>query len=61
MDNQSVKDLRVGLGWSQYELADYLGVKQPTVARIELGQEVPGPIKRLLYILKAQENLPQAA
>ncbi|KZK82998.1 helix-turn-helix protein [Pseudovibrio sp. Ad13] len=61
MDNQSVKELRKTLGWSQTELADFLGVKQPTVNRFEQGQEIPDPSKRLLYLLKAQSQMSLAA
>ncbi|WP_063292054.1 helix-turn-helix domain-containing protein [Pseudovibrio sp. Ad5] len=61
MDNQSVKELRTELGWSQSDLADFLGVKQPTVNRFEQGQEIPEPSKRLLYLLKAQCQIPLAA
>lgn len=32
-----VRDLRIALGWSQAELADRVGVGQPTVAKIEGG------------------------
>lgn len=51
MTNDEVRQIRESLGWSQKRLADYLGVSQPTVFRIENDQPVPGPIARLLSML----------
>lgn len=35
-------------------MADYLGVSQPTVTRLEAGQPESGPISRLLDLLEAE-------
>ncbi|MCX5516202.1 helix-turn-helix domain-containing protein [Kaistia algarum] len=48
MTNDEVRQIRERLGWSQKRLAEFLGVSQPTVFRIENDQPVPGPIERLL-------------
>jgi len=46
--------LRLAKGWSQLRLAEYLGVKQATVSRLENGQEESGPVSRLLDLLEAE-------
>ncbi|ORE90669.1 hypothetical protein ATO13_22156 [Stappia sp. 22II-S9-Z10] len=48
MTGEDVKALRTRLGWSQKQLAEYLGVRQPTVFRIENGQNPSGPVAKLL-------------
>jgi transcriptional regulator with XRE-family HTH domain len=48
------KSLRDRLNWSQQKLADYLGVAQSAVARLEGGQKESGPVHKLLDILEAQ-------
>jgi transcriptional regulator with XRE-family HTH domain len=42
------KDLRERLAWTQAQLADYLGLSQPAVARCEAGYAESGPVARLL-------------
>jgi transcriptional regulator with XRE-family HTH domain len=42
------KDIRDRLAWSQAQLADYLGLSQPAVARWEAGHPESGPGARLL-------------
>lgn len=54
-----IKALRERHGWSQYDLADEMGVRQPTISRWESGSEEPaGPSRKLLDILF--ETLPLA-
>lgn len=52
MTSEDVKALRRALGWSQKQLAEYLGVRQPTVFRIERGQGPSGPVRKLLEQLR---------
>lgn len=47
------KALREARGWSQGEMAEYLGCDQSTVSRIERGAPLSGPISRLLKALQA--------
>lgn len=46
--------LRLAKGWAQPQLADYLGVTQATVSRLENGQDESGPVSRLLDLLAAE-------
>lgn len=47
-----IKDLRTRRGWSQYDLAAEVGVKQPSVSRWEAGIETPsGPSLKMLELL----------
>jgi transcriptional regulator with XRE-family HTH domain len=46
--------LRLARDWKQHQMADYLGVSQPTVTRLEAGQPESGPVSRLLDILERQ-------
>ena len=55
MSKLDVTALRKRMNWSQGMLADYLGVTQPTVARIESGQEPSGPVLKLLELLDAPD------
>ena len=43
--------IRLALGCSQPEMAQHLGVTQPTISRLEAGKDEPGPIVRLLNLL----------
>ncbi|WP_068318957.1 helix-turn-helix domain-containing protein [Polycladidibacter hongkongensis] len=61
MDSNQVKNLRERLGWSQSDMAMFLGVKQPTVFRMEQGSTISGPTLRLLCLLQAQVELTHAA
>ncbi|MER8941319.1 helix-turn-helix transcriptional regulator [Mesorhizobium sp. M0174] len=53
--NQSfeVKALRERIGWTQEQLAQYLGVDRSSISRMENGQTLSGPVLRLLVILAA--------
>lgn len=46
--------LRLAKTWTQPQLADYLGVRQATVSRLENGQDESGPVSRLLDLLEAE-------
>lgn len=53
-----VKPLREQFGWTQRDLAEYLDVSQPLIARWESGTLTPsGPAAILLSQLQARENL----
>lgn len=45
------RSLRTRLGWSQKDVAEYIGCDQATVSRIENGQEPSGPIGRMFEVL----------
>lgn len=47
-----IKNARKRLGWTQHDLASYLGVTQPAVSRIENGGGYNGAIGKLLDALK---------
>lgn len=42
------KTIRDQLDWSQAQLAEFLGLSQPAVARCEAGHPESGPVSRLL-------------
>ncbi len=47
-----LKRLRASRGWSQKQMADYLGCDQSTISRIEEGKLDPrGPLSKLIGIL----------
>lgn len=49
---ETMKELRRRACWNQYDLADWLGVQQTTVSRIESGEVTfPGPVGRALELL----------
>lgn len=53
MTPNQIKTLREKLGWTQRQLAEYLGISVPSVSRIEAAsQPVSGPVQRLLAQLK---------
>jgi transcriptional regulator with XRE-family HTH domain len=54
MEKIDIKALRGRLGWSQQQLADYLGLDRSSVSRMEKDQEPKGPTRRLLQALAAQ-------
>jgi DNA-binding transcriptional regulator YiaG len=57
---EKVKPLRDRLGWTQQDLAEYLDVSRPLVARWETGSLIPnGPVAILLSQLQAKEDLPE--
>lgn len=66
--------LRFRRGWTQRDLADAIGVKQPHIARLESGQNDPSlatmrrlaaalgvPVEEIVRELQSQENVPQEA
>lgn len=53
MTGEDIRNLRAEKKWSQKEMAEYLGVEQATVSRLERGEWPPsGPILRLLGLLR---------
>jgi len=55
---EKVKPLRERFGWTQHQLAEYLDVSRPLVARWETGNLTPnGPAAILLSQLQAREDL----
>jgi len=44
----NASQLRARVGWSQRDLASYLGCSQAMVCRIENGADPNGPVSRLL-------------
>lgn len=54
-----VASLRKARGWSQVQMADFLGVNQSTVSRMENGEAPSGPVLRLLAML-AEGNVEPA-
>ena len=46
-----VRALRRRHGWTQEQMADYLGLDRSSVSRIENGGEISGPVSRLLTML----------
>ncbi|RWF66874.1 DNA-binding transcriptional regulator [Mesorhizobium sp.] len=48
-----VKALRDRIGWTQEQVATYLGVNRSVISRLEAGQPISGPVRRLLAILSA--------
>lgn len=55
------KKVRDDQGWTQAQMADYLGCDQATVSRIERGGPISGPIDRLLRQLVEQREKATAA
>ena len=53
--------LRLAKGWTQPQLAEFLGVRQATISRLENGQAESGPVSRLLDLLETQISLPLPA
>lgn len=49
-----VREKRKALGLSQQELAEMVGVKQPTIARIENGQNISGLMQFALRVIFEQ-------
>lgn len=63
MTGEEIRQLREALQWSQRQLADFLGIEQATVSRLEAGLWLAsGPVQKLLEGLRAQaaERLMQA-
>lgn len=53
-DEFDIRALRERIGWTQEQLAEFLGLDRSTVSRIENGQPVSGPVRRLLDSLAAK-------
>jgi DNA-binding XRE family transcriptional regulator len=52
-----IQSLRTMLGWTQNQMAEFLGVDRSSVSRMEGGQPIRGPIRRLLETLPARSAL----
>lgn len=48
-----IEDLRIRLGWTQPQMARYLGQSQANVSRMKSGQKESGSVSRLLDLLEA--------
>jgi putative transcriptional regulator len=60
--NVDVEALRRARGWSQAQLAKFLGIDQSTVSRIETGTMDPsGPVRRLIDMLASGSVESEAA
>lgn len=58
MTGDQIRQMREDREWSQERLAEYLGVKQATVSRLEKGRWVPsGPVLKLLHQLEGQPTV----
>lgn len=53
-----VKSLRRARGWSQEEMADYLGLNRSSVSRLEAGRTQTGPVRKLLAELAEKPAAP---
>lgn len=53
-ENLDPKLLRCSRGWTQEQMADYLGLDRSSVSRIENGAEISGPVRRLLEMLQSE-------
>jgi DNA-binding transcriptional regulator YiaG len=52
MENEiDIKALRLEINWKQDKLARFLGVDRSSIAHMENGRPIRGPVKRLLLIL----------
>lgn len=52
MENElDIKALRQSINWKQDRLARFLGVDRSSVAHMENGRPISGPVKRLLETL----------
>jgi transcriptional regulator with XRE-family HTH domain len=56
-----IRALRKRRGWTQEQLAEYLGLDRSSVSRIENGGEISGPVGRLLTILEAEAPAEQVS
>jgi transcriptional regulator with XRE-family HTH domain len=56
MDRIDVRAMRRRHGWTQQEMAEYLGVDRSTVSRLEAGQTPTGSTEKLLTALEAPEG-----
>lgn len=49
-----IRALRARLGWTQDQMAEYLGLDRSSVSRMESGQPIKGPTLRLLQALESK-------
>lgn len=56
-----IEDIRIKLGWTQPQMAEYLGQSQANVSRIKSGQKESGSVRRLLDLLEARVAAEAAA
>jgi DNA-binding XRE family transcriptional regulator len=64
MTNEThMRRIRSKLGWTQAEMAEYLGINRSNVSRIENGASASGPVRKLLadLDLKSREAAPEAS
>lgn len=59
MDGTFLKGVRKKRGWSQVQMADYLGCSQGRISKFELGEKIGKPYQKLLLNLVLQP--PQAS
>lgn len=48
IDGEHLKEMRKSRGWSQTQLAEYLGVSQARISKFELGAKIGKPYQKLL-------------
>lgn len=51
IDGALLRTLRKNRGWSQHQMADYLGCSQGRVSKFETGAEIGKPYRKLLLSL----------
>lgn len=62
MNGKKIKKIRDGLGWSQRQLGEYLGIEQATVSRLERDEwSVSGPVQKLIENLASRPRSGEAA
>ena len=54
LSGMSIKDLRMAKGWTQAELAEFSGLSQRTIQRIEKGQATAETAKCLAAVFHVQ-------
>lgn len=50
-----IRALRARLGWTQDQMAEFLGLDRSSVSRMESGQPIKGPTLRLLQTLETRK------
>jgi transcriptional regulator with XRE-family HTH domain len=51
IDGALLKKLRINRGWSQLQMADFLGCSQGRVSKFETGADIGKPYRKLLLSL----------
>lgn len=51
---ERIEAISIRLGWTQPQMAGYLGQSQANVSRMVRGQKESGSVRRLLDLLEAQ-------